>query len=241
MLPARSLLRRIRPSRCLAGAFHHKSITHVSDAYQVQEQSLMTSSRLRNEEEQPKGESEPNACDIDDVREKILDYALDHVTNFGWTRNAISRGAEDAGYAGVAEGMFENEGADLVMHFVKQSNINLNLHLQEIVANYPEEKINVNDFIRDAIKFRLQMIIPYISRWPQAMTMLLSPTILPRSTSALGHMVDDIWHLAGDKSADFNWYTKRGILTKLFISTQLYMIRDQSPDFEDTWKFLDRR
>ena len=173
---------------------------------------------------------------IDDVRKKILEHALDHVTEHGWSRKAISLGAENAGYDGVAEGMFEE--TDLVLYFVRESNQKLLRHLQENANEYKDHKSRL---IRDAIEFRLRLIIPYISVWPEAMKMLLNPRCFDQSWNELGHMVDDVWHHAGDKSADFNWYTKRAMLAKLYTTTQLYMLNDQSPDFADTWEFLDRR
>ena len=52
---------------------------------------------------------------------------------------------------------------------------------------------------------------------------------------------DTIWRAIGDTSADFNWYTKRGLLAGVVTSTMLYWFADQSEDFEDTQKFIDRR
>ena len=54
-------------------------------------------------------------------------------------------------------------------------------------------------------------------------------------------MVDLIWHYAGDKSVDYNWYSKRILLSGVINSTQLHMLQDKSPDFEDTWHFLEAR
>ena len=53
--------------------------------------------------------------------------------------------------------------------------------------------------------------------------------------------VDAIWHAAGDRSADFSWYTKRAILAAVWTSTLLYWLRDTSEDDAATLAFLDRR
>jgi ubiquinone biosynthesis protein COQ9 len=53
--------------------------------------------------------------------------------------------------------------------------------------------------------------------------------------------VDAIWHAAGDMSADFSWYTKRGILAGVYSSTLLYWLGDTSDEDEATLAFLDRR
>uniref|UniRef100_A0A8B9KIA7 Ubiquinone biosynthesis protein n=1 Tax=Astyanax mexicanus TaxID=7994 RepID=A0A8B9KIA7_ASTMX len=42
-------------------------------------------------------------------------------------------------------------------------------------------------------------------------------------------------------SPDLNWYTRRATLTGIYNTTELVMVQDSSPDFEDTWTFLDNR
>ncbi|XP_032404085.1 ubiquinone biosynthesis protein COQ9, mitochondrial isoform X1 [Xiphophorus hellerii] len=42
-------------------------------------------------------------------------------------------------------------------------------------------------------------------------------------------------------TSQMNWYTKRAVLTGLYNSTELVMLQDSSPDFQDTWTFLDNR
>lgn len=39
----------------------------------------------------------------------------------------------------------------------------------------------------------------------------------------------------------FNWYTRRVGLASIYKATELYMLQDNSQDFEKTWKFLGRR
>jgi len=95
--------------------------------------------------------------------------------------------------------------------------------------------------IRDAVEVRLRMLIPYIGQWPQAMGLMLLPHNAPDAAKNVAYMVDEIWYHAGDTSTDINWYTKRGVLAALYGSTELYMVSDRSPDFEETWNFLDRR
>ena len=40
---------------------------------------------------------------------------------------------------------------------------------------------------------------------------------------------------------DYTWYTKRALLSGLYVSTELYLIGDRSRGHEATWEFLDRR
>uniref|UniRef100_A0A8C7B9C9 Ubiquinone biosynthesis protein n=1 Tax=Neovison vison TaxID=452646 RepID=A0A8C7B9C9_NEOVI len=43
------------------------------------------------------------------------------------------------------------------------------------------------------------------------------------------------------EGAQFNWYTRRAVLAGIYNTTELVMMQDSSPDFEDTWRFLDNR
>jgi len=38
-----------------------------------------------------------------------------------------------------------------------------------------------------------------------------------------------------------DWYTKRAGLAAVYTSTELYMLQDDSREFENTWNFLDRQ
>lgn len=53
--------------------------------------------------------------------------------------------------------------------------------------------------------------------------------------------MDEIWFAAGDRATDMTWYAKRASLGMVFSATELYMLTDTSPGWEDTWAFLDRR
>lgn len=63
------------------------------------------------------------------------------------------------------------------------------------------------------------MLIPYMEKWPQAMAIKAFPYNVPSALENLALMVDDVWYYSGDRSTDFNWYTKRGLLALVYSST----------------------
>ena len=67
------------------------------------------------------------------------------------------------------------------------------------------------------------MLIPYLNKWPQAMALKGFPANTPSALQTLALMVDDMWYWAGDRSTDFSWYTKRALLTSIYISTGVCM------------------
>ncbi|XP_068595466.1 ubiquinone biosynthesis protein COQ9, mitochondrial isoform X2 [Brachionichthys hirsutus] len=180
----------------------------------------------------------------DQLQARILTAALEFVPVHGWSPEAISAGAETLGLSSASAGMFGNGAGDLVLHFVAQCNSQLTEILSEqqkqVQLGQAEPK-RTADFLRDAVETRLRMHIPYVESWPQAMSILLLPHNIPDSLKHLSSLVDDIWYYAGDRSTDMNWYTKRAALTGIYNTTELVMLQDSSPDFNDTWNFLDNR
>ncbi|KAK2553104.1 Ubiquinone biosynthesis protein COQ9-A [Acropora cervicornis] len=148
----------------------------------------------------------------DDVREKILNAALEHVSEFGWSSEAIEAGAQAIGLSAMAEGMFPHGAGELVLHFIEDCNVRLADHLVT-------ERKSSRVIIRDAVEVRLRMLIPYIEQWPQAMGLMLLPYNAPDAAKNVAYLVDEIWYHAGDTSTDINWYAKRGVLAGLYGAT----------------------
>lgn len=67
------------------------------------------------------------------------------------------------------------------------------------------------------------------------------PSNIPLSLSELHALTSDILYMAGDKSVDSSWYTKRLAVSSVYASAELVMTQDQSPDFSFTEGFVERR
>lgn len=63
------------------------------------------------------------------VRENILNAALEHVPELGWSSEAIEAGAQAVGLSAMAEGLFPRGAGDLVLHFTEDCNVRLADHL----------------------------------------------------------------------------------------------------------------
>ncbi|XP_015589043.1 ubiquinone biosynthesis protein COQ9, mitochondrial isoform X4 [Cephus cinctus] len=196
------------------------------------------------------GGTESSASDAEEeydnnIKFKILNAALPFVNDLGWSQQAISAGAETIGYPGIVHGLFPNGGAELVQHFYSSCNQNLNKILESearaIEDDPSKPKKTPVFYVRDAVETRLRMLIPYKKTWPQAMGLMSLPPNVPMALANLLTLVDDICYYAGDRSVDFNWYTRRVVLAGIYKSTELYMLQDNSEDHRQTWKFLERR
>ncbi|RLN86795.1 hypothetical protein BBJ28_00008584 [Nothophytophthora sp. Chile5] len=174
-----------------------------------------------------------------DPEARILKTALAHVPELGWTIEALAAGATDLGYPSVAHGMFPRGAIELVDHFM---DLCLAQTRQTLIVNTEKlQGMAVADRLKFGVRARLELLAPFMSQWPQAMALGAQPPNTPTTMKKLANLSDEIWYFAGDKSTDASWYTKRAILTGIYASTELFMLSDKSPDFQDTWTFLDRR
>ncbi|KAH8253697.1 hypothetical protein KR032_006552 [Drosophila birchii] len=178
---------------------------------------------------------------VDAVRVKILDAALQHVPQHGWTKQAIVQGAEDSGYPSVIHGMFPEGGFALVSHFNGKCNAQLVASLEKKTDGGKLEVNNPLDFLVEAVRERLEMIAPYKAQWSQAMGLIAQPQNAPTALAQVLTLVDDICYYSGDRSVDFGWYTRRVGLATIMKMTELYFLQDTSPGHAQTWEFLKNR
>ncbi len=103
----------------------------------------------------------------------------------------------------------------------------------------PSTAERLPDRVRAVIALRLLSLRPYKDAVRRGLAVLATDPGATVRTAA--RSVDTMWHLAGDRSADWSWYSKRAILAGVYSTTLLYWLRDDSEDNEASLAFLDRR
>ena len=88
---------------------------------------------------------------------------------------------------------------------------------------------------------RLNYCIPYKESIRSSLSLMAFPKNSKQSINILYTTCNSMWRLAGDKSTDFSFYTKRLSLASVYASTLLFWLNDSSADEEETERFLDRR
>jgi ubiquinone biosynthesis protein COQ9 len=75
----------------------------------------------------------------------------------------------------------------------------------------------------------------------RAAAFLAIPVNAPMGAELSFRTADAIWRGIGDTATDFNYYTKRLLLSGVYTATLLFWFSDDSDGAADTWAFLDRR
>jgi ubiquinone biosynthesis protein COQ9 len=170
-------------------------------------------------------------------RDAAIAAMLQHVPFDGWTRRALRRGVADAGMPqNEAELLFPGGARDLLETFCDWAD----RRMAEASASLDMSQ-RVPQRVRAVIALRLAQQRPHKEAIRRALSLLALPSNARLAAACTARTVDAIWHAAGDRSADFSWYTKRAILTAVYAATVLFWLRDTSEDDSATLAFLDRR
>jgi ubiquinone biosynthesis protein COQ9 len=169
-------------------------------------------------------------------RDKAIEAMLPHVPFDGWGKRALRAGIADAGMPDdEAHLLFPLGVADMIETFCDLADRRMEAAARELTET------RVSARVRAVIALRLQQNQPYKEAIRRAISVLSLPSNARAAVTCTARTVDAIWHAAGDRSADFSWYTKRAILTPVYSSTVLFWLRDMSEDDVATLAFLDRR
>lgn len=85
------------------------------------------------------------------------------------------------------------------------------------------------------LKFNyVSFLIPLVSFLSQYPWWQAHPLNAPTALKQRAVLMDDIWHGAGDRSTDMDWYTKRALLGGVYTATELYMLTDFSAGWTST-------
>ncbi|KAF5481671.1 hypothetical protein F2P56_002308 [Juglans regia] len=200
--------------------------------------STSSSSSSSTADEARRQHSRRPTAEYEDEQARVLHATLPHVVRLGWTEAAMISGARAVGVSPSIIGSFPRKEAALVEFFMDECLQRLIDRIElgeDLKGKIPSERIS------ELVRFRLEMQAPYISKWPQALSIQAQPMNVPTSFKQRAMLVDEIWHAVGDEASDIDWYVKRTVLGGIYSTTEIYMLTDSSPDFRDTWSFLDGR
>jgi ubiquinone biosynthesis protein COQ9 len=174
----------------------------------------------------------------DPQRDAVIDALIPQVPFDGWTMKALRQALVSMGeHPDDAPLLFPDGAGEMITAFCALAD-------ERMVAAAAEAELAAYRLparVRAIIAIRLEQNRGNKEAIRRALAWLAIPLNAVRAVRITAATVDAIWHAAGDVSADFSWYTKRGILAGVYGATLLYWLRDGAEDDEATLAFLDRR
>lgn len=171
-------------------------------------------------------------------REQLLDAVLPHVPFDGWGEAALRAGGRDLGLDPLMVlNAFPQPGRDLIEAYNARIDREM---LRRFEAEVPEDA-KVREKISSLVRIRLELLDSDKEAVRRGAAFLSLPFNASLASHLVWRTVDIMWYAAGDTATDYNYYSKRALLSGVYSSTFLYWLNDRTEGYEATWAFLDRR
>jgi ubiquinone biosynthesis protein COQ9 len=180
----------------------------------------------------------PRDMTLDELRRAIAPLLAGHAAFDGWSDKALAMAASEIGVSeGRARLCFPGGAVEMIDCWFDAIDL-------AMASAYPLErigKLKIRERIRDLVLFRIEVINPHKEALRRALAILAQPQNAMAGAKLAWRSADRMWRIAGDRSTDFNHYSKRGILSALYTSTMLVFLDDSTEGLIETRGFLDRR
>jgi ubiquinone biosynthesis protein COQ9 len=171
-------------------------------------------------------------------RRAIVECAMKIACFDGWNDATIAKAATAAGLNPLdGSRLFSGGVGELFICHAEM----LDARIAEEAHSVELSSMRVHERIAWLIKIRLNLLAPNKEAIRRAIAWQAIPWTEASLAKNLWTFSDSTWRMAGDQSTDFNYYTKRGLLAKVYASTLLFWLNDESHDHYETWEFLERR
>ena len=175
---------------------------------------------------------------IEELKKKILFSVLEILPYEIFDGNIISKACENINIQKEYSNLLFPNGRVEVLEFFRD-------YIDEIMLKrINKELVNINSItakIYESIKIRLEILDIHRIIIPKIISFYSMPWNHFKLYPYTWKSMNLIWRVAGgDKSTDFNYYTKRGLLTGVYWSTILYWLQDESLNYQSTHDFLQR-
>ena len=184
---------------------------------------------------------DPNASKnspFDEDGEAILDAMLGRAAFEGWTASALAAAAGDAGKdKAVLAAAFPAGPADALRAWSQRADRKMRAAMEA-----PDfAGLKIREKVASAVRARLAVLKPHKEAARRAAATLALPIHAPLAADLAWQTADAIWRGLKDTSTDFNFYSKRAILTGVWLSTLAHWLGDDSDGEASTHAFLDAR
>lgn len=175
---------------------------------------------------------------LGETRARLLEAMQGHVAFDGWTDAAFDAAVADAGIdPALARAAAPRKGLDMAVAAHKAGDA----EMAEKLAEEDLSALKFRERIIRAVRIRIEIAARDREGLRRAVTLFALPIHAAEGARLIWGTADLIWTTLGDTSRDYNWYSKRAILSGVYSSTLLYRLGDDSEGAVATWNFLDRR
>jgi ubiquinone biosynthesis protein COQ9 len=177
----------------------------------------------------------------DNTTELFVENMLRHVPFDGWSETAMQITADELALSATDVASLFPKGVDSVIA-IGSDDVDAKMvavFMSRFADKFDEMPTYVK--IRELLLIRFEILQPHKEAIRKMLTFIAKPARAELGSRLLYKTLNRIWRASGDRSTDFNFYTKRATLAAVYTSTLLAFLDDDTPDMQKTRAFLDRR
>lgn len=175
---------------------------------------------------------------LDELREALAPLLPGQAAFDGWNVKAIDAAAALLGVPGArARLAFPGGATEMIDAWFQDID-------RDMAVRCPPERLagmKIRERITALIEARLDAMASHREALRPALAILAFPQNVATSVALAWRAADHMWRLAGDRSTDFAYYTKRLTLASVYGATILVFLDDHSEGLAETRGFLARR
>ena len=160
-------------------------------------------------------------------RQVVLRFAKKFVSENGLTKNCLENISKKYGLnADETDLLFPQGNIDLIKFALEQLNNDLEVYCRQIDLI----RLPIHKRIRKVLLSKISLMNKDKSFYRSIFLNLLIPKKNFSLSSQLYNSVDQLWFIAGDSSTDFNFYTKRLILSGIYSRVMLFFFNNNNQE-----------
>ena len=173
-----------------------------------------------------------------EVRVDILQAMLPIVVFDGWNQKSLRASIKLINLPEGSEELYFPEGALEVIRFWHDQ---MNEFVKSNLESLNKSEMKIREQVTAGVLSALESIGSNEEAMRRAIIRLSLPDAAVQGPTYLWSLADSIWRAIGDRSTDYNYYTKRTILAGVLGSTITVWISDSDQNKVKTKLFLDAR
>lgn len=160
-------------------------------------------------------------------RQVVLRFAKEFVSENGLTKNCLENISKKYGLnTDETDLLFPQGNIDLIKFALEQLNNDLEVYCRQIDLI----RLPIHKRIRKVLLSKISLMNKDKPFYRSIFLNLLIPKKNFSLSSQLYNSVDQLWFIAGDSSTDFNFYTKRLILSGIYSRVMLFFFNNNNQE-----------
>ena len=170
-------------------------------------------------------------------QDKLAKYFIQQVPKYGWSRETLLHCAKKQRITTPNLALlFPSFEYDVLKFLIAQNN---NI-VEKNYNSFNHSRLKTRDKIKTILELKFDSNTYLKEALPEMLKFLLRPGNIFMSIKMLHENSDFIWKLAGDESNDFSFYSKRGLLSMVYLATLIYWLNDKSTKGIGTKNFISK-